>query len=253
MPACGNALCPGGSASSAPAVLCCSACGEVYYCSKDCQKADWKGAHKFECWRTKFSAITRALELSLFGVNRGGDPRDQLARIEALLEQRDGSKAVGSIESDKRRASDLLTATYVPPIVSISLSEYAVFSPFTFHGCYGSYTAAQSVLLVAYLELTNGAAPPDDLLRRRFRCSVSKDGSALPALSWAEHALIAVYISRHRQESIATDDDSIAGAALALTLNKPLELPRSAIPSGTWMPVIVRTADGISADIQQSL
>lgn len=27
----------------------CSACKKTYYCSKDCQKRDWKAGHKTQC------------------------------------------------------------------------------------------------------------------------------------------------------------------------------------------------------------
>lgn len=50
-----------------PATLRCAACPSTdmtYYCSKECQKADWKPCHKLFCANKQFYALTRSLNLT---------------------------------------------------------------------------------------------------------------------------------------------------------------------------------------------
>ena len=36
-------------ACEAPATLVCGGCGDISYCSKECQKSHWKSGHKSSC------------------------------------------------------------------------------------------------------------------------------------------------------------------------------------------------------------
>lgn len=231
---CNNKKCKSGGAADGN-LLACGGCGTVKYCSKDCQKEDWKSGHKVQCWGTKFGAITQAIEMCLLGINSGGKPREQLTRIRSILEQTDALASADGLQ-DQEHLQNLLMSVYIPPIVQIAERSFAVFSPGVFHGVYPTRDTALQVVTQQYIAF-GGREASTICGPHEFMHPMMASGT-LPRMNWAEHALIAVYLGMFDQVNPSIDEAKAKKATEELILNKPLSLPRSEIPENTILPTI---------------
>lgn len=237
MPHCSNNKCHSKGASGG-ALLTCGACGSAQYCSKECQRADWKAGHKLNCRGTKLSAIAQALEICLLGVNNGGKANEQIARIRSVLEQSDVALTAPDQTSDQEHLENLLLSVYIPPIVQISERSFAVFSPGVFLGVYPSREAALRIVVKEYIAFADKTATTI-CGPHMFQHPLITSGG-MPRLNWAEHCLMAVYLGMY-DKALGTEELVTASRNAVvdrLQLNKPASLPRAEVPEGIFFPVL---------------
>jgi hypothetical protein len=186
MSRCSNSHCDGIS----PALQVCGGCGTARYCCRECQVADWKAGHKGQCWGTKFGAMAQAIEIGLFGKNLGGKPREQIACINAVLEQKSVALASAEGESDQTHLQNLLMYLYMPSIVQISNRSFAVFTPGVFNGVHPSREKALRAVTLQYSALQSDNAPTTCAPHEYMHPMI--EGGQLPRMNWIEFALMAV-------------------------------------------------------------
>lgn len=235
---CGNLLCPNIETPK----LRCGACGEAEYCSKSCQAISWKH-HKKVCFGRKLPQILSAVEISLFGHDGGGSSSEKLLRIESNLENCQSiafDSRDCSLEGLKSRLSQLLTSTYFSPIVEVPLEngtvQYAVFSPFCYHGMFARIDDAYLTVQTVFLAGENGT--PIWPSAKGFRVADER----LPFLTWVEHSLIAVYLGNYSKPVQSTEESIIPTEYIPTT---PLSLPRDKVPSGIFVPQRDQSPRGI--------
>ena len=238
MSRCANETCS--NVEEAPSLLKCGGCGEIAYCSKLCQQVSWK-VHKKDCFGRKSLIIMTAIETALFGISGGGTVLDLLKRVEAALEC---SEAEGTRDESllgvKTRIGYLMTSVYMPPIVKVltpgAKPEYAVFTPFCYHGSFPSEIKAMEIITFLFWAFKNGVECwPNE---KGFKGSFYKP--ELPFLSWTEHAMIAVYLAKNCQSKGIPElsiDSADSTAVEEKAVPKTLTLPRSAMPSGVFTVV----------------
>lgn len=210
----------------------CALCKEVAYCCKSCQEAAWKLGHKSECFGKKLPTILIAIEIALFGVDGGGSDLERLVRIESQLQEEKGSNVVKQDTPDgiRSRLDNLLSASYISPIVAITSQsgvQYAVFSPFCYHGCFSTLDKATTKLRQVFDALNQEQGPVFSPAGYYCRAVMSGD---LPSLNWYEHSMIAIYLSHYNGVRGASDTlipPYVSGAKLTI--------PRNEMPSGLFM------------------
>lgn len=227
METCVNKTCESTARSKYASLMACGSCGIARYCCRECQKADWKARHKIQCFGSKFAAISQALEICLLGINSGGKPGEQLARVRTILEQTDAALSSPDGTSDQEHLHNLLIAVYVPPIVQISERSFAVFSPGVFHGVYPTRDTALQVVTQQYIAFGSGQVTTICGPHEYMHPLVANGG--IPRMNWTEHALIAVYLGMYDAPKQAVQD---------MELNKSVSLPRAEIPNGIQLPVL---------------
>lgn len=210
----------------------CALCKEVAYCCKACQESAWKLGHKNECFGKKLPIILTALEVSLFGVDGGGSDLERLVRLESQLQEEKGSNVVKQDTPDgiRLRLDNLLSASYVSPIVAINTQtgiQYTVFSPFCYHGCFNSLDKATKKLHLVFDALNQDQGPL--FSPAGYFCKAILTG-ALPTLNWYEHCMIAIYLSHYN--TAKGQDEALIPPYVS---GEKLTIPRNEMPSGLFM------------------
>lgn len=226
METCGNPTC-----QNSTDLKKCALCKEVAYCCKACQESAWKLGHKNECFGKKLPVILAALEIALFGVNGEGNDLQRLVRIESQLQEEKGSNVVKQDTPDgiRSRLDNLLSASYISPIVAINSQngiQYAVFSPFCYHGCFSTLDKATSKLHQVF----NALSQEEPLFSPSgYYCKAVMTGD-LPTLNWYEHCMIAIYLSHYN--AIKGQDESLIPPYVS---GAQLTIPRNEMPPGLFM------------------
>jgi hypothetical protein len=162
----------------------------VVYCSRDCQKADWRAGHKEVCVAL-LSQILSAMEVALFGSSptlcTDAERFFSISRVFHPTPEVCG-------KSIAQRTSELLQAVYMPPIVEFAKPagpRFAAFAPMMCLGVFASVSLA-ALAVTRYLLCVEqgGNAPPGAL-------DAGNLPTELKALSYIEFACVAPVIANH--------------------------------------------------------
>lgn len=223
----------------------CSACRNprTCYCSRACQKTDWK-RHQVECRRARdFIDVLAAVEVALFGSMSGEDATDEerLARIASSL----GAALVGDGRASvEQRIRNLLRVVALPPVVEIARSSgprWVAFAPQRCFGSFASLSEAAAALVPVVRAKVRGATPPPGILPPAEPCCCG---------SYLEAGAAALAVGTHvRPVACAAAGAGLGGGAEAdVAMRIPVILPRDDAAlkaSGLWLAVPARGPSGV--------
>lgn len=239
---CGYLNCHGEKSETSKLSVC-GGCRDICYCSRECQKLDWNLRHKSSCWQTKFPLIMRALSVAIFGsvdISAAKSPYESLVNIENHLQKSENQVTNNSPSDCMVRVGNVLAAVYISPLVEYSIevkgstrTQFALFSPFCYHGSFADLKTAQEKLKGIWMSLcvVKNFIGPDQF---GFTLPNFKD-QGLTSLSWIEHAMIAVFLTYHDKD-IVFDEWARISEIIERDNEKrkglEMSLPRDELPVG---------------------
>lgn len=233
---------------SSPSLQLCSACRDpaVLYCSRDCQRLDWR-IHRIQCLEgRRLIDVLSAVEVALFGTQSPEPTSDsgRLARVYlALGDAAPDPSANGSTEE---RVASCLGQIALPPIVEILRPDgprWVAFAPGRCHGAFHTQGAAAAALVPVVGAKARGVSPPPGVL------PLPEPGRAPPP-SYLEAGAVACAIGSHVRPVSGAEVPTTPADHVAL---QPKSLPRdhfALMTSGLWLAVPGRTPSGAETVVQ---
>ena len=239
-------LCTTCSRSSTSLQLC-SACRDpaVLYCSRDCQRLDWR-IHRIQCLEgRRLIDVLSAVEVALFGTQSPEPTSDsgRLARVYLALGNAAADPSANG--STEERVAAVLGLIALPPIVEILRPDgprWIAFAPGRCHGAFHTQGAAAAALVPVVGAKARGVSPPPGVL--------PSDPGRAPPLSYLEAGAVACIIGSHVRPVSGTEVPMTPADHVAL---QPKSLPRdhfALMTSGLWLAVPGRTPSGAETVVQ---
>lgn len=225
----------------------CSACRDpaILYCSRECQKVDWRAGHRAVCLSARdYALVLMAIETAFFGSAFPDEATDaeRLARIVRAF----GTAApdIAAAGTHVERIVRVLERSALPPIVEILRADgprWVAFAPMRCFGVFDTEGAAAAALVSAVGAKARGVGFPPGIL------PLPPGRAATPPPSYLEAGASALVIGTHVRPVAWADAADAVTAPESLASLVPRSLPRDHVAlaaSGLWLALPARTPAG---------